>query len=141
MVADDVSGAGHHRLALGWNLPDAPWSSKGHTIRLRTSKGQVSLSVEGGDLSVYRAGECVAGQPLAGASARWGWWSPAYGRRQPGLRVIAFAIVPLPMRFISRWILGGRVAPVKLEWRAPGEGPAAISRVRLGRAELRLGDG
>ena len=139
IVVDDVIGVGAHRVCLGWNLPDLRWELRGQTIGLRAREGPVELSVEGGELSVFRAGECLAGGPAPEASTRWGWWAPVYGRRQPGLRVVAVREASLPLRLVSWWRLGGgRTAAPKVEWNPPGDGEAAIRRLRLAGAALKV---
>jgi hypothetical protein len=139
IVVDDVIGTGTHRVSLGWNLPDLRWKLHGQTIGLRSGKGPVELSVEGGEISVFRAGVCLAGGPVPNASLRWGWWSPAYGRKEPGLRVIAVREAPLPLRLVSWWGLGGgRAGTPKVEWNPPGEGPVAVRRVGLAGTTLKV---
>jgi Heparinase II/III-like protein/Heparinase II/III N-terminus len=139
IVVDDVIGVGAHRVCLGWNLPDLRWKLRGQTIGLRAREGPVELSVEGGELSVFRAGKCLAGGPAPKASTRWGWWAPVYGRREPGLRVVAVRQASLPLRLVSWWRLGGgRTGAPKVEWNPPGEGEAAIRRLRLAGAVLKV---
>ncbi|HET7011540.1 MAG TPA: alginate lyase family protein [Anaerolineales bacterium] len=141
IVADDLLGPGRHRATAGWNLPDLPWSSRGGTIRLRSRRGEIGLSVEGGTVSIYRAGKCVKGEPPPEASPRWGWRSGTYGRMEPALRVVFEQEGPLPMRIVSRFELGGgRQAEPKIEWMPPGKGPAAVARVRLGKTTLEIAE-
>ncbi len=140
-VVDDLRGPGSHRLTLGWNTPNVRWSTRGKQVTFHLGAGGVRLSIDGGDVAVYRAGELVAGAAAPGAWPAWGWRSPGYGRVEPCLRVVASVEVNLPARFVSRWSLGrerGERARVRL---APtGKGPSAIASVRLGRTTLEIGE-
>jgi hypothetical protein len=139
LVVDDCLGSGTHRLTMGWNIPDGPWSIAGRIVRVRPAPGAVSLAVEGGDLAVYRAGELVGGTALPQAPPAWGWYAPGYGRLDPCLRVVATRQSGLPARFISRWSLGGgRPRVVAAELSPPGAGTCPVKRIRLGRSDLRV---
>jgi hypothetical protein len=141
-VIDDVLGSGTHRVSLGWNVPDARWSLRRSELRLRTKAGNVSLTVEGGGLSVYCAGERVGGSALSEGFPAWGWRSPGYGRIEPCLRIVATRDGELPTRLVSRWTLGAaRRPPIGVQLRDLPSGPCPIVSVRLGRSTLSVGNG
>jgi hypothetical protein len=138
-VVDDVLGAGLHQAMVGWNVPDGPWSVKGSQVGLRLGAGPVTLSIEGGVLGFYRAGELVGGSAPTGASPAWGWRSPGYGRIEPCLRIVAGSEAELPIRMVSRWGFGGgRSSPATVTLRPAGEGPCPVAVAQLGRTVMRI---
>lgn len=142
LVVDDLLGLGAHRMTLGWNIPDCPWTVAGELVQLRPGPGTISLAIDGGDLAVYRAGELVGGTAVPQAPPAWGWYAPGYGRLGPCLRVVATRDGVLPVRFISRWSIGGgRQRAVEAMFRPPGEGTCPVRRIRVGRSELRVEKG
>ncbi len=113
VVIDDLLGSGEHQARLAWLLPDGEWDLKGEQLSLATEIDQLTLRIEPAQvqLALYRAGGQVAGDPAPNAEAdespdRVGWWAPSYGRRQPGLSLVARLRGPLPLRIASWWQLG-----------------------------------
>lgn len=113
VVIDDLLGSGEHQARLAWLLPDGEWSLEAEQLFLTTETDRLTLRIEPAQvrLALYRAGGQVAGDPPPDAKAeqppdRVGWWAPSYGRRQPGLSLVARLRGALPLRIASWWQLG-----------------------------------
>ncbi len=137
LVLDDVVGRGSHRAVLGWLLPDRPWSLCGTELSLDLETGRVAVTILGDDADVglYRAGELLDGKPLQDASEVWGWYSPTYATRVPGLRLAAQIEGRLPLRLVTCFAFDEVDSPVSFLLAAPG-GPAALEWVQAGGARL-----
>lgn len=137
LVVDDVEGRGAHRATLGWLLPDGLWSLRGTELSLELEASRVTVTILGdnADVGLYRAGDLIDGKPLQDASEVWGWFSPTYTLREPGLRLAAQIEGRLPLRLISCFAFDGADSAVSFLPAEPG-GPAALEWVRAGRARL-----
>lgn len=131
-VKDDLLPCGFRRMAsspivarLHWLLPDWPWEiddSGNHpgkpyhyVVRIKSPHGWLQLLIN--TTAVYqnsnheyrhqfqliRAGVLVHGDGQAHPT--WGWISPTYNQKQPGLSVAVYQTGSLPLSFSSRWIL------------------------------------
>ncbi len=89
MIPGKVHGS--HVFRLHWLLPDWEYSLDGATLRLKTPRGWMTLSVSSGlpfkRVGLVRAGELVQGDGLLDPT--FGWVSPTYGVKRPAL---SFAI-------------------------------------------------
>jgi hypothetical protein len=103
-------------LRLHWQLPDWPWEigeigleNRG-ILNLRSPHGWVQLRIgvvpHPSDVSqplLVRAGEVLSGTGLEAPT--WGWVSPTYGQKIPALSYSLNLRTPLPVTFISHWLL------------------------------------
>ncbi len=111
VVRDDLLAAGspvpfrQHSARLHWLLPDLPWSLEGKVLTISTSRGKVSLEINGcKNLSLARAGELLTGPgPVLPVS---GWHSPTYGQKVPSLALIATSAGDLPLSISTTWRFG-----------------------------------
>jgi hypothetical protein len=95
LIWDFLTGAGKHLLDLHWHLGVEPIRT-GDFFRLSDSAQTVSLSAEGGILSLHR-GET---DPILG------WRAPAYGRKEPITTIRVRHDGILPHSFLTRITLG-----------------------------------
>jgi hypothetical protein len=95
---------------LHWLLPDWPWSlsetSAKARLELLSPNGPLSISMSWQAASppsvqLVRAGELLAGTgPVSPVS---GWYSPAYGSKQPALSLSVALESHLPLAFETEW--------------------------------------
>lgn len=137
LVVDDVEGGGAHRATLGWLLPDGLWSLRGTELRLDLEAGRVAVTILGDniDVGLYRAGDLIDGKPLRDASEVWGWTSPTYALREPGLRLAAQVEGLLPLRLVTCFAFDGVDSAVSFLPAAPGA-QAALEWVEAGDTRL-----
>lgn len=131
-VKDDLLPCGvRHKTSspvvarLHWLLPDWPWEiddsnnqlETPYRFAMRTKSPYGWLHLLINTTAVYqnstheylhqfqliRAGELVHGEGQAHPS--WGWISPTYNLKQPGLSVSVYQTGSLPISFSSRWII------------------------------------
>ncbi|MCG3117426.1 MAG: heparinase II/III family protein [Candidatus Manganitrophus sp. SA1] len=95
LIWDFLAGAGKHLLDLYWHLGVEP-SRTGDFFRLSDSTQIVSLSAEGGALSLHR-GET---DPILG------WRAPVYGSKEPITTIRVRHEGTLPHSFLTRIALG-----------------------------------
>jgi hypothetical protein len=137
LVVDDILGRGRHRATMGWLLPDRPWSLLGSELSLELEAGRVAVTILGVDavVGLYRAGELIGGSPLQDAGEAWGWYSPTYALREPGLRFAAQITGPAALRLVTCFAFDGLGSPVSFLPAKPG-GVAALEWVEAGDARL-----
>lgn len=95
LIWDFLTGAGKHLLDLYWHLGVEP-TQTGAFFRLSDSAQTVSLSAEGGTVSLHR-GEI---DPILG------WRAPVYGRKEPITTIRVRHEGTLPHIFLTRIGLG-----------------------------------
>ncbi|MBI3802950.1 MAG: alginate lyase family protein [Nitrospirae bacterium] len=91
LIWDWLSGEGEHTLELHWHLGLTP-EKEGTSLFLSHPTERLSLSVEGGDLTLHR-GET---EPILG------WQSPGYGIKEPITTARVRYRGSLPHEFITR---------------------------------------
>jgi hypothetical protein len=97
-----TQGKSPTRLSVGWNLPEDSWEWAAGVLRL--GAGTWVGWDEEGDVraGLVRAGTWVAGEPVEGPVALWGWTSPRYSAIEPCLRLVVEARGTLPLRLRTR---------------------------------------
>lgn len=119
LVVDDLLGEGFHTYLLPWLTPDREWSTVAEGLRMMMPGGQVELTVQGtgGEQALYRAGQRLHGPELPTEPARWGWFSPTYGLKQPALHWVTAGEGELPLQIRTWWSLDGADrSELSLEW-------------------------
>jgi asparagine synthase (glutamine-hydrolysing) len=81
------------RLTVGWNLPDLAWEWLPEELHLAGDGSGPWLGWDGCFHSAVRAGlaragDWIAGEPVDGPVALWGWTSPRYSAIEPCLRLV-----------------------------------------------------
>lgn len=135
IVSDDIVGQGRHQLTLNWNLVDLPWQVGSDRITLRHEAFQTSLdwSVEGGSWGLYRSGKCVDGDPVVENPATFGWHSPTYAQKVPGLQLVITTDQQLPLRMISTWSFNGAdTSKLNIGWLPIEENRVAFKAIAWG---------
>jgi hypothetical protein len=142
-VVDDLLGSGIHRGDLRWLLPDLPWKMNAGKLHLTTPVGEVHLELQtdGGDLQIFRAGECLYGEPSDRSFSTFGWFSPTYAYKVPALTLLVTQAKELPLRFVSKWLwLGEGSGDLQVDLNSPSVGEIPLSRVRLDEEYLEIDD-
>ncbi len=81
------------KFQLHWLLPDWEWrlgqQAEKMMLEINSPQGWISIglttSLEGGKVTLARAGECLIGEGPVLPQA--GWFSPTYGRKEPALSI------------------------------------------------------
>lgn len=92
-----------HQALLTWLLPDWVWQLEaGNQLRIIGQVFSFTLQIDGVlKLNLFRAGERLLGE--IEPQPTWGWISPSYGIKQPGLMIKAEIKDILPITFQSIW--------------------------------------
>jgi hypothetical protein len=109
LVIDQARGTGRHRLTVGWNLPDTAWKWSPGELHLSTPVGEACIGWDQADThaGLARGGMWIAGDPVNGAVALWGWRSPRYSAIEPCLRLVLDVAGDCPLRLRTRLSPGG----------------------------------
>lgn len=96
------------RARLHWLLPDWKWQLENEELRLESPHGRVELSVatsvgEQMKFSIIRGGELFEGEVTADPVL--GWYSPAYGEKEPALSLLVDVSGKPPFTIITTWTL------------------------------------
>ena len=127
LVIDEVFGSGPHRFSLGWLLPDSRWRLSQRRVELELPQAALIQAFEGpiSSVGLYRAGDHAGGEAIEGASPTWGWLSPTYAVKRPGLFVVAQGEGTLPVRVGTSFLFDGmRQEELEVGWTEPG--PSAL---------------
>jgi hypothetical protein len=107
-IVDDLVGRGSHTLTVHWLLADLPWRELPEGVELETPTGLYAVRARlllpsFGTLSVraFRGAE---------STAPFGWSSPRYGEREPGIALVATLREELPCRVATLF------APAGVAW-------------------------
>jgi hypothetical protein len=109
LVVDDLLGQGEHHVQMAWTLPDLDYELADETLSMESSEGPLKLYIEGGSISLLRAGVNFSEESPQGDSPLLGWFSPTYGSKEPALCALVSADVKLPNRIVARWFFGDAV--------------------------------
>jgi hypothetical protein len=115
IITDSILNLSHinsersYSAQLHWLLPDSEFTLEENGLALKLPFGLVRLKIETEaeinsscqllDLSIFRAGELLAGS--AQPSPLHGWVSPTYGLKQPALSLRAFFTCLPPVKVIT----------------------------------------
>lgn len=117
LVFDDLLGTGEHLVSQGWLLPQGQFEAAGDWLQLDWEGGELRLQVGPGTSALYRAGERIWGDEAPFERPQWGWYSPTYALRRPGLFWLTWWQGRLPLRLRSEWRLGSEpLPPLELQW-------------------------
>lgn len=95
-------------VAVQWLFPDAAWRLDGQVVRLDTPTGVVSVTLAcdwPAALQIVRAGVSLFGSPHV--QPIWGWYSPTYSVKIPGLCLRWVVQAPPPLTLVSHITLEG----------------------------------
>ncbi len=102
LLADDAKSQ-NHTARISWLLPDWEWKAiSENALQIDTPVFSFKLQFTGiSTLGLIRGGECMLGD--IDPEPTWGWLSPTYAIKQPGLMVVAATSGRLPIEIITEW--------------------------------------
>jgi hypothetical protein len=141
LVIDEILGDGPHRCSLGWLLPDCRWRLSQRSLRVELSHAALIEEFDGpvSGLGLYRGGEHVGGAAMEDALPTWGWLSPTYAEKRPGLFVVVKGEGALPLRMSTFFLFNDMPKDaLEVEWNTPSPFTLPIRRLAFAGEEVGL---